>query len=246
MARSRFGGQFAALKPERGVMSVMMVLTAVCLIINVGGGAVAEVARHLVMTPRTALGWEPWQLVTNAFVEPDFIDLLLTFVMLIFFGNPLEQKLGARAFWKIFVGGVIGGSLLAAIVGRLGGGALANVPLLGAQPAMTALLVAFGALWAGQQVRAYGVAQMSATTMTWIFVGINVLVCCKMMRADWHVGLINLCAVAGAAFAGWLLTRRGGLDLGGSLDKMRMWRLKRRYRVLTGGRDTRADKRWLN
>ena len=49
--------------------------------------------------------------------------------MLIFFGNPLEQRLGARGFWKIFVGGVIGGSLLAALVGRL---FAPDVPLSGA------------------------------------------------------------------------------------------------------------------
>jgi hypothetical protein len=36
------------------------------------------------------------------------------------------------------------------------------------------------------------------------------------------------------------------MDLGGSLDRMRMWRLKRRYKVLTGGRDTSGGKCWLN
>ena len=237
------GGQWAALKPERGVMTLMIVLTAICLVINVAGAAVAPLFEHLILRPRTAIGWEPWQLVTNAFIEPDFIDLLLTFVMLIFFGNPIEQRMGSRGFWKLFLGGVIGGSLVAAAVGRF---IAPDAPLAGAQPALTALLVGFGALWAGQQVRAYGVAQMSATTMTWIFVGINVLVCLKAMRVDWRLGLVSLCAVAGAALAGWLLTRRGGIDLGGSLDRMKMWRLKRRYKVLTGGRGEGAGKRWLN
>jgi len=236
------GGQWSALKPERGVMTLMIVLTAICLVINLAGGAVAPLFGHLILRPRTAIGWEPWQLVTNAFIEPDFIDLLLTFVMLIFFGNPIEQRMGTRGFWKLFLGGVIGGSLLAAGVGRF---IAPDAPLAGAQPALTALLVGFGALWAGQQVRAYGVAQMSATTMTWIFVGINVLVCLKAMRVDWRLGLVSLCAVAGAALAGWLLTRRGGIDLGGSLDRMKMWRLKRRYKVLSGGREG-SGKRWLN
>jgi membrane associated rhomboid family serine protease len=244
MARySGGGGQLQALKPDRGVMAAMIVLTAVCIIINFGGAAVAPALRHLVLTPRTAIGWEPWQLVTNAFLEPSFIDLILTFVMLIFFGNPIEQRMGAGGFWKIFLGGIIGGSLLAALVGRV---IAPETALAGAQPAMTALLVAFGALWRGQQVRAYGVAQMSATTMTWIFVGINVLVCMKAISVDWHQGVMSLCAVVGAAFAGWLLTRRGGVNLGASFDKMRMWRLKRRYKVLTGGRDSRDDKRFLN
>jgi len=160
-----------------------------------------------------------------------------------FGGAVMALVLGAGAFWKIFLGGIVGGSVLAAAVGRI---LAPNVPIASAQPAMTALLVAFGALWSGQQVRAYGVAQMSATTMTWIFVGINVLVCFKAMSVNWQAGLLELCAVAGAALAGWLLTRRGGLDIRGSFDRMRMWRLKRRYRVLTGGRDAPPNKRWLN
>lgn len=231
------------LKPDRGVLSAMIVLTAVWLVFTVGGQALAWLVPHLVLVPGRAIGPEPWQIVTNGFIESDFFDILLTCVMLIFFGNPLEQRMGAGGFWKIFVGGMIGGSLLAAIVGRF---VAPGVAIAGAQPATTALLVAFGVLWARQPVMAYGMAQMSATTMTWIFVGINALSYLRVMTKDWHVGLVGLCAMSGAALAGWLLARRGGLDLGGSLDKMRMWRLKRRYRVLTGGRDSREDKRYLN
>jgi membrane associated rhomboid family serine protease len=226
-------------------MGAMIALAAVWLVFAVGGNALGWLVPHLIMTPRTALGREPWQLVTNGFIETDFIDLLLTAVMLIFFGNPLEQRQGAGGFWKVFLGGIVGGSLVAAIVGRLVP-QLGNTAMAGAQPATTALLVAFGALWAGQAVRAYGVAQMSATTMTWIFVGINALSYLRVMRIDWRIGVLGLCAMSGAALAGWLLARRGGIDIGGSIDKMRMWRLKRRYRVLTGGRDSREDKRWLN
>lgn len=231
------------LKPDRGVLSAMIVLAAVWLVFAVGGQALAWLLPHLVLVPGRAIGPEPWQIVTNGFIEDGFIRVILTCVMLIFFGNPLEQRLGAAGFWKIFVGGMIGGSLLAALVGKL---IAPNVPLAGAQPATTALLVAFGVLWARQPVMAYGLAQMSATTMTWIFVGINALSYLEVMRMDWRVGVLGLCAMSGAAIAGWLLARRGGVDLGGSLDKMRMWRLKRRYRVLTGGRDGRDDKRFLN
>jgi hypothetical protein len=96
-------------------------------------------------------------------------------------------------------------------------------------------------------VRAYGVMQMSARTMAWIFVGITAATYLFALTDDWRQALLGLAAMTGAALAGWLLTRRGGIDVGGSLDKMRMWRLKRRYKVLTGGREsTPPDKRWLN
>jgi hypothetical protein len=106
--------------------------------------------------------------------------------------------------------------------------------------------MAFGALWGGQQVRAYGVMQMSARTMAWIFVGITAATYLFALSDDWQQALLGLAAMVGAALAGWLLTRRGGMDIGGSIDRMRMWRLKRRYKVLTGGRDQPPNKRWLN
>ncbi len=243
MARGPSRYQLTALRPERGVLGAMIALAAVWLVFTIGGSALAWLLPHLVLFPGRAIGPEPWQILTNGFIESDFIDILLTCVMLIFFGNPLEQRYGARFFWKIFVGGMVGGSLLAALVGRF---VAPEVPLAGAQPATTALLVAFGVMWAGQPVMAYGVAQMSATTMTWIFVGINALSYLRVMRVDWRIGVLGLCAMSGAALAGWLLARRGRIGLGGSIDKLRMWRLKRRYRVLTGGRDARDDKRWLN
>jgi cyanate permease len=87
---------------------------------------------------------------------------------------------------------------------------------------------------------------MSARTMAWIFVGITAATYLFALSDDWQQALLGLAAMSGAALAGWLVSRRGGMDLGGSLDRMRMWRLKRRYRVLTGGRDGRDDKRYLN
>jgi hypothetical protein len=93
---------------------------------------------------------------------------------------------------------------------------------------------------------------MRATTMAFIFFGITVISCLVQLDTSvegmWRIVLTELAALCGAAAAGWFLaTRRiGGGGIGRSIDRMRMWRLKRRYRVLTGGRDSRDDKRWLN
>jgi membrane associated rhomboid family serine protease len=232
------------LKPDRGVITVMVALTAIWLVFAVGGREIQLFyLQHLVLRPREAIGWQPWQLLTSGFMNLQLRDVFFVAVSLIFFGNPIEQQLGPRMFWKVFVGGAIGGAIFAALLGRL---IAPNTFLGGSQPAVTALLMAFGALWGGQQVRAYGVMQMSAKTMAWIFVGITAASYLFALSDDWRQALLGLAAMAGAALAGWLLTRRGGIDLGGSLDRMRMWRLKRRYKVLTGGRDTNAGKRWLN
>ena len=228
------------LKPDRGVIGAMVALTS-------SGSSSPSAAmdvrafymQHLILRPRMALGWEPWQLLTSGFVNVQLRDVFFVAVSLIFFGNPIEQQLGARTFWKVFIGGAIGGAHL-----RGRARAARSRPTrtsTGSQPAVTALLMAFGALWGGQQVRAYGVMQMSARTMAWIFVAITAATYLFALGDDWQQALLGLAAMTGAALAGWLLTRRGGIDLGGSaLDRMKMWRLKRRYRVLTGGRDGSA------
>jgi membrane associated rhomboid family serine protease len=233
------------LKPDRGVIGAMVALTLIWLVFAVGGESIKLFyVQHLVLQPRLAFGWEPWQLVTSGFVNIQLRDVFFIAVSLIFFGNPIEQQLGGRTFWKVFIGGAIGGAIFAAGLGRL---IAPNAHVTGSQPAVTALLMAFGALWGGQQVSAYGVMQMSARTMAWIFVGITAATYLFAIGDDWQQAMLGLAGMTGAALAGWLLTRRGGVQLGGSLDKVRMWRLKRRYRVLSGGRDAHgSDKRWLN
>ncbi len=235
------------LKPDRGVIGAMVTLTLIWLLYALGGNEVrAFYVQHLILRPRMALGWEPWQLLTSGFVNVQLRDVFFVAVSLIFFGNPIEQQLGARTFWKVFIGGAIGGAVFAAALGRL---IAPDAFVTGSQPAVTALLMAFGTLWGGQQVRAYGVMQMSARTMAWIFVAITAATYLFALGDDWRQALLGLAAMSGAALAGWLLTRRGGIDLGGvgrSFDRMKMWRLKRRYRVLTGGRDSPPKNRWLN
>jgi membrane associated rhomboid family serine protease len=229
------------------VIAALVGLTVIWLAFALGGDLVkAFYVRHLLVTPNHALGREPWQLLTGGFIHLRLGELFMTAVMLIFFGNPIEQQMGEGSFWKIFIGGGIAGALAAAILGRL---IMPGLPIPLSAAATSALLLAFGAAWRGQPVMAYGLMQMRATTMAFIFFGITVISC--LVRLDdlpWQIVVVELAALCGAAAAGWFLATRGGGGggIGRSIDRMRMWRLKRRYRVLTGGRDSRDDKRWLN
>src|SRR4051812_26359801 len=125
MARGPSQWQMMGLKPDRGVISALVALTAIWLVFAAGGETVRMFfVQHLILRPRLALGWEPWQLVTSGFVNVQLRDVFFVAVSLIFFGNPIEQQLGARTFWKVFIGGAIGG-------GRVAGGAR---PRVGAPP----------------------------------------------------------------------------------------------------------------
>ncbi|MDB4967218.1 MAG: rhomboid family intrarane serine protease [Myxococcales bacterium] len=236
------------LKPDRSVTAALVGLTVLWLGFSFGGEAVKNFyVQHLLVTPRRAIGVEPWQLLTGGFIHLRLGELFMTAVMLIFFGNPIEQQMGERAFWRIFIGGGVVGAIAAALLGRL---ILPGQPVPLSSAATTALLLAFGAAWRGQSVMAYGMAQMRATTMALVFFAITVVSC--LVRLDdlpWQIVVIELAALVGAAGAGWVLAspRAGGSKGGGlSFEKFRTWRLKRKYRVLTGGRDSRDDKRWLN
>ena len=224
------------LKPDRGVIGLMVALVAVSIVYFVGGAPVQQFyLEHLVLRPRTAIGWQPWQIVTFNFLDIGLRQILFTAITLIFFGNFVEQTLGARGFWKVFLAGAVAGGLVAGLLGRL---IVPDAPLAGSQGATTALLTAYAALMDRRQVNAYGMGVVRGSIIAWIWVGISViLVVSEMFGPQWPMVLLQLFALVGGGAAGWLVAKRGGISFGHSFDRFRMWRLKRRYRVLTGGRE---------
>lgn len=233
------------LKPDRGVITAMVGLALIWLIFALGGMAVqAFYAEHLVLTPRLALGREPWQLLTSPFVHFQAGDLVWTAVGLLFFGNPIEQQLGRRSFWKVFLVGGVAGAVGAALVGRL---LLPNAALPVTMASTTALLMAFGAAWRSQPVHAYGVVQMRASSLAWVFLGITVLMVLTS-GLPWQAIAVEMGGILAAAAAGWFLVAPGGFgNVRGSLDRVKWWRIRRRYRVLSGGRSGNDEgKRYWN
>ena len=84
--------------------------------------------------------------------------------------------------------------------------------------------------------------------MTWIFVGINVLVY-FMMRPTWHIGLIGLCARASARRSPAGCSRAAAASISAASALVRQAAHVAPQAPLSrpeGGRDARADKRWLN
>jgi membrane associated rhomboid family serine protease len=237
------------LVPDRGVISILVVLGVIWLLFRLLGGALGPLLAHLVLFPARGIGPEPWQLLTNFFINLEGGQILMTAVTLLFFGNAVERTLGARGVWKTFIAGGIGGSIAAGLIGRL---ILPQAPILGSTGAATAMLTAFAACAGNYRVSLFGAGEMRPATMAWIWLGISVLFAVVQFidGAPWQQLVISLFLFAGAAAAGWFVgggrRRRGGIDLGGSLDKLRLWRLRRRYRVLSGGRDSRDTEKYLN
>jgi membrane associated rhomboid family serine protease len=245
MRRSR--SQFRAameqygLVPDRGVISILVVLGVIWLAVRLSGDMLTPIVTHLVLQPARAIGPEPWQLVTNFFINPRLSDILMAAVTLLFFGNAVERMMGPRGVWKIFMLGGVAGSLAAALVGRL---IATHAILLGALGATTAMLTAFAATAQNMRVSLFGAGDIRPGTMAWIWLGISALFALFQIEdVGWQRVVLSLFTLAGAAAAGWFgarggRRRGGGIDIGGSLDKIKLWRLRRRYKVITGGRDT--------
>ena len=215
------------------MVGVLVALVAAFAAMHVFGHA-QFVIEHLALTPRRALGREPWQLVSSAFVHLTFGSLLSSGIAVWLFGTPVEQRAGRAALFKLLIGATLLGSLAAAALGRL---IAPNAVIAGAIGASTACIAAFGATYGRTPILLFGVQQMRASTTAYIFLGITGAM--FLLDGQW-LGLAA--AAGGAAWGTWgdvLRLTRARI----AWDKLRLWRLRRRYRVIPGGRD---GKRYLN
>ncbi len=235
------------LRPDRGVLSLLAVYLASWAIINFGGAGVqAFAAKHLLLTPRSAIGFEPWQLITNGFVVDELESVFFLSITLIFFGNQVERLLGAGKLWAVYIAGIFGGSLLWALLSRV---FWPDLTVVVSTAAGTAILAAYAVQLSRQQVSAFGAVQMSGGAIAWIWIGIAVISALfRAAKGHWLSALMELVGMLGGGIAGYLMVRRGGFSFGGvrdSMDRVKMWRLRRRYKVISGGRSG-DDKRYLN
>lgn len=236
------------LRPDRGVIALLVVYLVSWALLRFGGQAIGDFfANHLALTPRRAIGVEPWQLITGGFIVARLSSILFLAVTLVFFGNALERALGAGGLWKIYLAGVFGGGLLLGLLGRV---VAPDSIMFVAHGAGTAILVGYAVQMGRQQVMAFGSTPMRAGSMAWIWIGISVIgvLLDASELGAWMPALLQLTDMLGGGLAGWLVASRGAVGLGGvrdTMDRVKMWRLRRRYKVIPGGRGG-DDKRYLN
>jgi membrane associated rhomboid family serine protease len=92
--------------------------------------------------------FQPWQLVSYAFLHGGVLHLVLDMYALWLFGAPLERRWGSRRFAIFYFACVIGAGMTQLLVGELAfvqGGA--TYPVVGASGGVFGLLLAFGLLY---------------------------------------------------------------------------------------------------
>jgi len=116
---------------------------------------------------------EPWTPFTYMFVHGGFWHLLMNMIVLFFFGPPLEQAWGERAFIKYYVasglGAVLLSMLLIPVVPEIAGS-----QVVGASGAVYGVMLAFAMRWPEAPVYIWGIFPL---------------------RAKWFVGILGLVTV---------------------------------------------------
>ncbi len=95
------------------------------------------------------VGFEPWQIVSYAFLHGGLFHLLMNCFTLYMFGGPIERTLGPRPFVVYYATCVVGAALLQlATMGVQPPGGM--TPTVGASGGVYGLLLAFGMLYPRQ------------------------------------------------------------------------------------------------
>lgn len=145
-----------------------------------------------------------WELVTYSFLHYGIWHLVGNMFGLWMFGSAVESAWGMRRFIELYVVGVLGAAVTTvgvAFTGMLGG---PNTGTLGASGAVFAVLIAFGILFADNEIMLIPFPFMIKAKY---FVGILIVV--ELALAISGGGNVAYVAHLGGLLFGWLYVRRG-------------------------------------
>jgi membrane associated rhomboid family serine protease len=231
--------RFGQMRITRGALYLLIAEVAVSLLFLASEGELrAELTRWLVATDQSVWGeGKVWTLVTSSIVQPDFIALIFHALILWMFVPVLERWWGLRKFlwFALYI------SVAANTVGTLVGLAMTGTQVVaGLDPFIYATFIAYGVLYADQQVQFFGVLPMTGRQL---MIGISAFVLLLIaFTQDWARGGAYVTAMLLAA---GLTT--GKLNPRLSYLKWKQRRIRRKLKVMTGGRDAGDDdKKWMN
>ena len=142
------------------------------------------------------IGFEPWQLVTYAFLHGGALHIGFNMLALWMFGGPLERLWGSAAFTVYYFAAVIGAAILQLSV--IGAVPLGGVfyPTIGASGGVFALLVGYGMMFPHRRVMLlFPPIPMPAWLLVILYGGAEVVLGLLSSRAD--VGIAHFAHVGG-------------------------------------------------
>jgi membrane associated rhomboid family serine protease len=97
------------------------------------------------------VGFEPWQLLTSAFLHGNLPHIALNMYALYMFGGMVERAVGSRRFTWLYFASVVSGSLVQLLVVTMAAGH-GVAPTVGASGGVFGVLLAFAALFPHNRV----------------------------------------------------------------------------------------------
>jgi membrane associated rhomboid family serine protease len=236
--RSRFGG----LRITRGALIVAgleLGLSLVWLLSDVATRA--QLSQWLEATPANVFErGRVWTLATGAFLERDFIALVLHVSVLWMFVPTLERFWGTNRFYR-FVAitslvGTLAGCAFGLAIGQM------TVAVSGLNPFIYASIVAFGIVYARQPVQFFGVLPLTGRQLMYGFLAFLALF--VVATQAWADGV----AFGAAMLAAAIMTSKR-LSPGLAWKRWRIARARARLKVMSGGKGRvppRDEQKWLN
>ena len=235
--------RFAGLRITRGALMVAGIEVGVSLVWLLSDLATrAQIADWLVATPENVFErGRVWTLATGAFLELNFVTLVLNVMMLWMFVPTLERFWGTPRFYRFVA--------VTSLVGTLAGCALGlalhrmTVPISGLAPFIFSSVVAFGIVYARQPVQFFGVLPLTGRQLMYGFLAFLALF--VVATKAWENGVAFGAAMLAAAI---MTSKRWSPGL--AWKRWRIARARARLKVMSGGKGpvppARDEHKWLN
>ncbi len=252
MVRSRFergsgSGSWIGARAAPGALALVATLGLLFLALVVMPESLRGwVGQHLALIPRRGIGREPWQIATAGFFHFSLSALVGSLISIWVFGTAIEQRIGRQRMWLLFGAAQLAGMLTMGLAGLVLGPEGTREPLVspgvlvgfsGALAGAAGLIGAFGVHYGPVPLRLFGAIEMRGRTLALFVLGVSVV--SGLVHHDWVLAIGEIVG----ALCGWTIATGRGLDLATAWHRLHLWRLRRRYKVIPGGRDS---KRYLN
>lgn len=123
-----------------GQTPVSIGIIIVCVVVYL----LQNVSAQLALWPLYSGYFQPWQLISYAFLHGSFNHLFFNMFAVFMFGFPLERMWGSKRYADYFGICVLGAGLIQLVVQYISGGIY---PTIGASGAVFGLLLAYGVMW---------------------------------------------------------------------------------------------------
>jgi membrane associated rhomboid family serine protease len=222
----------------RGALVVLVLEAAMSIVwLFADDGAKASLLDWVAASPTSAFDHlHVWTLATSPLLEVNFVQLIMSGLILWMFVPTLERFWGTPRFYRFVaitsIAGTIGGCLV-------GLATHTPVPIVGLGPFTYAAIVAFGITYPKQQVMFSFYIKLTGRQLMFGFLALITLVI--TLQQKWEEGGAYAAAIGAAA----LLTSRT-VNPGLAWKRWRIKRARARLTVLEGGKPKRDEQRWVN